>query len=315
MNTDSEIETRKKRTNAIKAEALRLGFSACGIAQARYLSEEAHKLNEWLADNFHADMQYMTRNIEMRLDPRLLVPGAKSVIVVLQNYFPDKQQTDSKSPVLAKYAYGEDYHFVLKDKLNDLHQFINNDIAPSNGRAFTDSAPILEKKWAQLAGLGWQGKNSNLLTTKGSFFFIGELILDLELNYDTPFLQNYCGTCTRCIEACPTQAITANKTVDARRCISYQTIENKGIIPSELSGKFENRVFGCDICQDVCPYNKHAIATSESRFYPRDRLLTLTEKQWHAIDETLFKQIFFKSAVNRTKYSGLRRNLDFLKSG
>ncbi len=299
----------------IKSEALRLGFSACGIAQARYLHEEAEHLSSWLSSGFHADMNYMQRNLDMRLDPRLLVPGAKSVIVVLQNYFPEQTQTDADAPVLSKYAYGEDYHDVIKDKLRQLHEFINTQLAHAQGRAFTDSAPVLERKWAQLAGLGTQGKNGNLLTRQGSFFFIGELILDIELEYDTPNIKNFCGTCTRCIDACPTQAITSAGVLNAQRCIAYQTIENKGEIDKTLGGMFQNRVFGCDICQDVCPYNRKAQPHSDDSLRASDELLGMSADEWFAMSETTFQRIFRKSAVKRAKYAGIKRNLNFLKSG
>jgi len=312
-NHSKIIDTRKLYAERIKTEAKRLGFSACGIAEARFLHEEADNLKAWLDSGFHAEMSYMQANFDLRLDPRLLVPGAKSVIVVLQNYFPAETQKDIEAPVLAKYAYGADYHDVVKTKLHLLHKFINTELAPAQGRAFTDSAPVLERKWAQLAGLGWQGKNGNFLTLQGSFFFIGELILDLDLGYDTPFDKNYCGSCTRCIDACPTQAIVKNKVIDSNLCISYQTIENKGFIDENLDGKFQNRVFGCDICQDVCPHNRKANPHDEPQFQPKSEMLNLTNDDWHKMTESEFQRIFQKSAVKRAKFKGLRRNLDFLK--
>lgn len=296
----------------IKAEALRLGFFACGISKARFLEEEAKKFDKWLESGKHGEMSYMERNAEKRLDPSKLVPGAKSVVSLLYNYFPEQLQHPDDAPVLSKYAYGEDYHFVLKDKMNQLMKYIHDVIGKVEGRVFTDSAPVLEKKWAELSGLGWQGKNSNFLTKNGSFFFIGELIIDLELEYDHK-LNNYCGTCTKCIDSCPTGAITEPYVIDARKCISYLTIELKGEIPKDMEGKFKNRVFGCDICQDVCPFNKYPIKHNESRFLAKGSLLNMSKEDWYTLTEEDFDQIFKKSAVKRAKYSGLKRNLDFLK--
>jgi epoxyqueuosine reductase len=261
-------------------------------------------------------MDYMARNIDKRLDPRLLVENAKTVIVVLQNYFTHKKQTDSTAPVLSKYAYGTDYHFVLKDKLKALLQFIQTEISSCGGRVFTDSAPVLERAWAKRAGLGWIGKNSNLISPDmGSFFFIGELIIDIELPYDNPRpVADHCGKCNRCIDACPTKAIVASRVVDARKCISYQTIEVKGELDAYLKGKFDNRVFGCDICQDVCPWNLKSESHSEPAFQPHEKLLTLSTNEWHNLDESLFSELFKKSAVKRTGFKGLKRNLRFIDS-
>ena len=296
----------------IKAEAKRLGFFDCGISKARFLEEEAKNLGTWLKKSFHAEMKYMENHFDKRLDTTKLIEGAKSVISVLFPYFPHEIQKEKQAPIISKYAYGEDYHFVLKDKMHKLLNFINKEIGEVNGRAFTDSAPVLDKKWAQLSGLGWIGKNSLLLTKQGSFFFIGELIIDLELEYDTP-INSYCGTCTRCIDACPTQAITEPYVVDANKCISYLTIEFKGDLPKQLQGSFANRVFGCDICQDVCPHNRKPIFHDEARFFPKEGFLKMTKQDWHEITEDVFKNIFKKSAVKRTKFAGFKRNLDFIK--
>ncbi len=296
----------------IKTEAKRLGFFACGISEARFLEEEVKNFENWLKNGFHGEMQYLENHFDKRLNPKLLVPGAKSVISLLYSYYPHKLQKHEDAPVISKYAYGEDYHFVLKDKMRELTDFIRKEIGDVAGRAFTDSAPVFDKKWAELSGIAWHGKHSNMLTKKGSFFFIGELIIDLELEYDKP-MNSYCGTCTRCIDACPTQAITEPYVVDARKCISYLTIEFKGNLPEELKNKFQNRVFGCDICQDVCPHNRKPLFHNEDRFFPSSELIEMTEAEWHEITEDVFKKLFKKSAVKRTKFKGLKRNLDFIK--
>ena len=306
------LKNKEKHTQLIKAEAKRLGFFACGISKARFLEEEVNYLEELLKKGFHADMKYMENHFDKRLDPTKLVPDAKSVISLLLPYFPKEQQKDKTAPIISKYAYGEDYHFVLKDKMKQLFNFINEEIGEINGRAFTDSAPVLDKKWAELSGLGWIGKNSLMLTKQGSFFFIGELIIDLSLNYDTP-ISSYCGTCTRCIDACPTQAITEPYVVDANKCISYLTIELKESLPQQLKNSFQNRVFGCDICQDVCPHNRKPLFHDEARFLPKEGFLEMTKQDWHEIKEDVFKRVFKKSAVKRTKYKGLIRNLEFIR--
>ncbi len=300
-----------KYTQLIKAEAKRLGFFACGIAEARFLEEEADTFDKWLKSGFNGDMYYMENHYDKRLNPKLLVPGAKSVISLLMSYFPKEVQTQEDVPRIAKYAYGEDYHYVVKDKIYKLMQYIKDEIGEVSGRVFTDSAPVFEKKWAELAGIAWRGKNSNMLTKKGSFFFIGELIIDLELEYDTP-INSYCGTCTRCIDACPTQAITEPYVIDANKCISYLTIEYKESLPEELKSKFNNNLFGCDICQDVCPFNRKPLIHNEKRFEPVPKLLQMTERDWHAINEKNFKTIFGNSAISRAKYTGLKRNLAFI---
>lgn len=298
----------------IKAKALELGFLACGISKAEMLIEEREHLQQWLGQEMHGEMGYMERNLEKRLDPRLLVENAKSVVSVLLNYFPAEKQTDPDAPILSKYAYGTDYHFVMKEKLGKLLNFIQTAIAPCDGRCFVDSAPVLDRAWAARAGLGWIGKNTNLISPEhGSFFFIGELILDLELPENDKLIHNHCGTCSRCIDACPTKALAAPYVLDARRCISYQTIENHGDIAVELCGKFENRVFGCDICQDVCPWNLKSEPHSEPAFVPSFRLMNLTKNEWHEMDKPAFNELFRNSAVKRTRFEGLKRNLKFLK--
>ena len=260
----------------------------------------------------HGQMQYMENHFDKRLDPTKLVEGSKSVISLLLNYFPQETQNQN-SFKLSKYAYGTDYHFIIKDKLKVLLNFIQTEIGDVNGRAFVDSAPVLDKAWAAKSGLGWVGKHSNLLTQQvGSFYFIAELIVDLELEYDT-ITTNHCGTCTKCIDACPTQAITEPYVVDGSKCISYFTIELKENIPTEFKGKFEDWMFGCDICQDVCPWNRFSKPHNEPLFNPHPELLSMTKKDWHEITEDVFKKIFKDSAVKRTKFSGLKRNINFLK--
>lgn len=298
----------------IKQKALELGFLACGISKAAYLADEKERLENWLSAGMNGEMEYMARNREKRLDPRLLHEGTQSVISVLLNYYPCEKQLDPEAPVLSKYAYGTDYHFVLKDKLNELLSFIQEEIEACSGRAFVDSAPVLDKAWAVRAGLGWIGKNTNLISVEhGSFFFIGELLVDLELKTDERIVSNHCGNCTRCIDACPTQAIVAPYVVDARRCISYQTIEQRGAIDEALKGQFKDRVFGCDICQDVCPWNLKSEPHQEAAFDPHPRLMSLSRHDWQQMDESLFSELFRKSAVKRTKYSGLVRNLKFIE--
>jgi epoxyqueuosine reductase len=304
----------KIKSNLIKDKAKALGFADCGIARADFLQEEEKHLLDWLEKECHGEMGYMANNLEKRLDPRKLVEGAKSIVVVLLNYYPEKQQTDSEAPVISKYAYGKDYHFVIKDRLKELFEYINKEISPVEGRMFVDSAPVLEHAWAKKAGLGWIGKNSLLLNRKqGSFVFIGELILDMELAYDDPFEGDFCGGCNRCIRACPTQAIVAPHVVNGSRCISYFTIEQKGEIPEEMKGKFRNRVFGCDICQDVCPWNRMAKPHNVPEFEGNPELLKLSREQWNELDHDSYLRIFKNSAVKRTKFKGLKRNLDFLR--
>lgn len=308
------MQKEDRSVTLIKAKAIELGLLACAILPAGFLSGEKQPLQTWLANGMQGEMSYMARNIEKRLDPRLLFDNAKTIIICLLNYFQTDAQVDKTAPVLSKYAYGTDYHFVFKDKLTSLLTFIQNEIQPCEGRPFVDSAPVLERAWAKHAGLGWIGKNSNLISVEhGSFFFIGELILNIELPYDKPNpVNDHCGKCTRCIDACPTKAIVSDKVVDARLCISYQTIELKGDLYENLKGKFENRVFGCDICQDVCPWNLKSVKHSEPGFEPNKKVLQLTKDEWHHIEKPLFNELFKKSAVKRTGFSGLKRNLDFL---
>jgi epoxyqueuosine reductase len=304
----------KQISNLIKQKANQLGLSAYAILPVDFLDEEEERYTEWIKNGMHGEMGYMDSKTDKRLNPGLLVENAKSIIVVLLNYFPEKTQTDPTAPVLSKYAYGTDYHFVLKAKLKSLFHYIQTEIEACQGRPFVDSAPVLEKAWAKKAGLGWIGKHSNLITVEnGSYFFIGELILDIELPYDNPNpVRDHCGTCTKCIDACPTQAIVADRVVDARKCISYQTIELKGELDPALQGKFENRVFGCDICQDVCPWNLKLEPHDEPAFHPHPKLLHLNSAEWHQMERLLFNELFKNSAVKRTGYKGLKRNLDFL---
>jgi epoxyqueuosine reductase len=293
----------------IKAEAYRLGFSACGIARAIPLDCESENLGKWLDSKYNGEMKYMENHFDMRLSPALLVEGAKSVISLAYNYYSSKKQA-ANAPIISKYAYGTDYHTVLREKLNLLLDCIRRERKSVEGRAFVDSAPILEKSWAQRSGIGWRGKNSNIIITdKGSFHFLAELIVNIELEYDSP-ATGKCGDCVRCIESCPTGAIVEPYTVDSRKCISYLTIELKNDIPDSHRGKLAGRVFGCDICQDVCPWNiRFATDNSEPLFTPSPDLLNKTREDWQNLDEKEFQTLFRKSAVKRTKYSGLKRNL------
>jgi epoxyqueuosine reductase len=302
----------KSHSERIKKRALELGFLDCGIAKADFLEDEAPRLEAYLNENRHGKMAYMENHFDMRLDPRLLVEGAKSVISLTYNYFPNKfQQNDSYK--IAKYAYGTDYHFVVKDKLRELLNFIQEEIGEVSGRAFVDSAPILEHAWAQKAGIGWVGKNSLTLSKqKGSFFFLSELILDLELDCDEAFKTDHCGSCSKCVEACPTDAILPDRKIDGSKCISYFTIELKDAIPSEMKGKFEDWIFGCDICQDVCPWNRFSIPHTEEKFRPKEELLNFSKSDWEEITEEVFRKVFQKSPVKRTKFEGLKRNIDFV---
>lgn len=298
-------------TKLIKTEAKRLGFLSCGISKAEFLEVEAPRLEKWLNNHMHGSMQYMENHFDKRLDPTKLVDGAKSVISLLLNYYPQETQTENTFKV-SKYAYGTDYHFVIKDKLKSLLQFIQQEIGEVHGRAFVDSAPVLDKAWAAKSGLGWIGKHSNLLTQQvGSFYFIAELIIDLELDYDTP-TTDHCGTCTKCIDACPTQAITEPYVVDGSKCISYFTIELKENIPNGFKGQFDDWIFGCDICQDVCPWNRFSKPHNEPLFDPHPDLLSMTKQDWEDITEETFRKVFKNSAVKRTKFEGLKRNIRFL---
>ncbi|MGB5459098.1 MAG: tRNA epoxyqueuosine(34) reductase QueG [Eudoraea sp.] len=306
------FSTKNKNAQLIKTEAKRLGFLSCGFSKAEFLEEEAPRLEQWLNKNMHGEMQYMENHFDKRLDPRLLVDGAKSVISLLLNYYPHETQSENSYKV-SKYAYGQDYHHVIKSKLRQLQEFISEEIGEVNGRAFVDSAPVLDKAWAAKSGLGWMGKHSNLLTQQiGSFYFIAELIVDLELEYNSP-VTDHCGSCTACIDACPTEAIVEPYVVDGSKCISYFTIELKNEIPTSVKDKFDDWIFGCDVCQDVCPWNRFSKAHREPLFNPHPELLAMTKKDWEEITEDVFKKIFKKSAVKRTKYSGLERNIKFLK--
>ena len=307
------MNLKEKHTKLIKDKSKELGFFFCGISKADFLNEEAPRLEKWLTDNRNGKMDYMANHFDMRLDPRLLVDNAKSVVSLLLNYYPSEAQIDNDAPKLSKYAYGEDYHFVIKDKLKELFKFIHQEIGEVGGRVFVDSAPVMDKVWAKKSGLGWIGKNSNLIHPKnGSFFFIAELILDLELIPDGP-MKDYCGTCTRCIDACPTDAIVEPYVVDGSKCISYLTIELKDhILPTEFKGKMDNWMFGCDICQDVCPWNRFSKPHSEAKFNPHDQLLRMSKADWQDLSEDIFRELFKNSAVKRTKISGIQRNIDFL---
>ena len=306
------VSLKTKHTDLIKTEAKRLGFLSCGISKAQFLEDEAPRLEKWLNKNMHGQMQYMENHFDKRLDPTKLVEDSKSVISLLLNYYPEEEQNQN-SFKLSKYAYGTDYHFVIKKKLKSLLHFIQEEIGEVYGRAFVDSAPVLDKAWAAKSGLGWIGKNSNLLTQQvGSFYFIAELIVDLDLEYDAPTMD-HCGSCTACIEACPTQAIVSPYVVDGSKCISYFTIELKENIPSEYKGKLDDWIFGCDVCQDVCPWNRFSKPHREPLFNPHPELLSMSKKDWEEITEDVFQKIFKSSAVNRTNFSGLKRNINFLK--
>ena len=285
---------------------------SCGISKAGFLEEEAPRLENWLNQNHHGEMKYMENHFDKRLNPTLLVDDAKSVISLLLNYYPSEiQNTDSYK--ISKYAYGQDYHFVIKEKLQELLQTIQTEIGEVSGRAFVDSAPVLDKAWAAKSGLGWIGKNSNLLTQQvGSFYFIAELVVDLDLEYDYA-TTDHCGTCTACIDACPTEAIVSPYMVDGSKCISYFTIELKENIPQEMKGKMDDWIFGCDVCQDVCPWNRFSKSHNEPLFNPNPELLSMTKKDWEEITEDTFKKVFKNSAVKRTKLDGLKRNIKFLK--
>jgi epoxyqueuosine reductase len=287
----------------------------CGIAKATELTEDALRLEQWLQNGFQGKMSYMERNFDLRIDPRKLVPNAQSVITLLFNYFPETTQT-TNAPKIAKYAWGEDYHFVIREKLNELIDYINKNIGNISGRGFVDSAPVLERSWAQRSGLGWISKNGNLINKQtGSFFFIATLICDLALNPDTAFLSNHCGTCTRCIDACPTEAILASSVIDASRCISYLNIELKDeLIPHELQAKMEGWAFGCDICQDVCPWNRFSKPNTEVHFKPISQVLNLSLGEWEELSETEFKHYFKQSPLARTKWKGMMRNIKAIKT-
>lgn len=306
------MNNKEKHTQIIKAESKRLGFLSCGISKATFLEEEAPRFETWLKNGHHGEMKFMEDYFDKRLDPRLLVDGAKSVVSLLINYYPSELQ-NKDSYKISKYAYGKDYHNVIKKKLKKLLNALRTEIGEISGRAFIDIAPIMDKAWAAKSGLGWIGKHSNLITQQvGSFYFIAELIIDLELEYDNP-TTDHCGTCTACIDTCPTQAIIEPYIVDGSKCISYYTIELKDNLPVEAKGKMEDWMFGCDICQDVCPWNKFSKSHSEPLFNPNPELLSFSKKDWEEITEDTFEQVFKGTPIKRTQYKGLTRNIDFLK--
>lgn len=302
-----------KNTTLIKNKAKELGFDFVGISPSGFLKDEARFLEEWLNKGFHGKMQYMENHFDKRTDTTKLVEGSKSVISLMYNYYSDQKAEDPDAPKISRYAYGMDYHFVVKDKLKELYAFINEEIGEVDARVFVDSAPVLERSWAQKSGLGWIGKNNQLINKQsGSFFFLAEMILDLELEYDGQ-VKDFCGTCTKCIDACPTDAILPGKEINGSKCISYLTIELKDeLLPKEFEGKMENWAFGCDICQEVCPWNRFSSQHKEEAFHPHPDLLGMKKNDWEEITEELFRELFRKSAVKRTKFNGLKRNLEFL---
>jgi len=307
------MNTQEIRSKKIKSYALKLGFDACGISKVRFLEEDSERLKTWLEKGMHGEMSYMANYFDKRVNPGELVPEAKSVISVILNYFPDGKQKDMEAPVVSKYAYGEDYHFVMKRKLKDLFAFIQEEIGEVRGRIFVDSAPVMDRAWARNSGLGWIGKNTMLISKDhGSFIFIGELIIDIELPEDFP-TKDYCGNCTRCIDACPTEALGQPYVLDGSKCISYFTIEKKGDIPDQFKTKFKNRVFGCDICQDVCPWNQKNRPHSTKEFNPESRFLEMGKEDWNSLSEEEFQTMFRISALKRATYDGLMRNLKFLE--
>jgi epoxyqueuosine reductase len=301
-----------QQSSLIKAEARQLGFDGCGISEAGLLATDAEYLKNWINNGYSGEMHYMTHRIDVRVDPTRLFDSARSVISVLLNYYTHRKQADAQAPQLSKYAYGEDYHDVIQTKLKRLLQYIHDNITPVQGKIFVDSAPVLDKAWAAKGGLGWIGKNSILVNPgKGSYFFIGTLIVDIPLSYDKP-IRDYCGSCNRCIEACPTKAIIAPHVVDARKCISYLTVESKGAIDRGYHEKFGNRVFGCDTCQDVCPWNRKSSPHGVKEFQPSTGLMEMSRQDWLTIDEKRFNELFSKSSVKRIKFSRLKRNLEFI---
>jgi epoxyqueuosine reductase len=312
--TTKELQA-EDNARIVKQEAANLGFEACGIARAERLDEDARRLERWLSKGLHGSMSYMERHFDMRVDPTLLVPGARSVITLLMSYHQEDMQSP-EAPKVASYAWGADYHEVIRAKLNRLLEVMRAQFGTIDGRGFVDSAPVLERSWAQQSGLGWIGRNGNLISrTLGSEFFIATLITDLELKADDPFAKDWCGSCSRCIDACPTEAILPDKVVNGSKCISYFTIELKDqIIPLEMQGRFDGWMFGCDVCQDVCPWNRFAKPTREAAFAPLPEILNFTTGDWEALTEDAFRKIFKYSPLKRSKYSGLKRNLRFLKS-
>lgn len=300
---------KKRNSQLIKRLAKQIGFSSCGISRARFLHEEEKNFEDWLKQGYQGTMSYLERNFDKRLDPTKLVPGAKSIISLTFNYFPTKKKFNDNSFLISKYAYGKDYHIIIKDKLKELFSQMKKEVGDIEGRVFVDSAPIHERAWAKISGLGWIGKNSLLLNKKmGSYFFLAEIICDLDLEYDST-VSDHCGTCTKCIDACPTDAITQAQVVDANRCISYLTIENKNEIPKELSKSFNNYIFGCDICQDVCPWNRFSTSHNEKEFLPNEEFSKMSKKDWQELTHETFNKIFKNSAVKRAKFQGLKRNI------
>jgi epoxyqueuosine reductase len=314
--TTMKMNSIETNTKIIKEAAYRLGFDYCGIAKAQKLDDDAKRLENWLSKGMHGQMQYMENNFDLRIDPTKLIPNAKSVITLLLNYYPTQTQK-SGSYKISKYAYGKDYHEIIRNKLNFLFLQIKESIGNVNGRGFVDSAPILERSWAQRAGLGWVGKNGNIINKQnGSFFFIATLIVDVELLYDEAYAKDYCGTCTKCIDACPTEAILPDKVVDGSKCISYFTIELKdALIPDKMKNTFDNWMFGCDTCQDVCPWNRFASTTSDNNFNILPEILNFSDNDWEELTEETFKVVFKSSPLKRSKFEGIKRNLNFLKRG
>lgn len=305
----------RQQTYFVRSAARELGFGFCGIAKAQQLDDDARRLESWLNNGFNGSMQYMANHFDLRIDPSKLVPGARSVITLLINYYPQQQQNNA-SPKISKYAFGNDYHDVIKNKLRSFLQQIKEQVGEINGRGFVDSAPVLERAWAQKAGMGWIGKNGNLINKQsGSFFFIATLITDMELEYDVPFVKDYCGTCTKCIDQCPTDAILPDKVIDGSKCISYFTIELRdALIPGEMKDKFDNWMFGCDVCQDVCPWNRFSKPSTETGFTPLPQVLNFTKNDWEELTEESFKVIFKNSPIKRSRYEGIKRNLKFISS-
>lgn len=304
-------------TSIVKQIATQIGFDYCGIARALPLDEDARRLEAWLNKGYNGNMQYMENNFELRVNPQKLVPGARSVITLLLNYYPSATNHDESAPKISKYAWGNDYHEVIRTKMKAFMVEMKSRIGDINGRGFVDSAPVLERTWAQRSGLGWIGKSGNLINKEsGSFFFIATLIVDLELEYDDPLAKDFCGTCTKCIDACPTEAILENRVVDGSKCISYYTIELKEmLIPENMKGKFDNWMFGCDVCQDVCPWNRFSTPTSETGFAPIPAILDFTKEDWEEMTEENFKKIFKNSPLKRSKFEGIKRNLKFIDNG
>ena len=302
-----------KNTEAVKLISRQLGFDYCGISKAEKLDADAARLEKWLNQGFHGKMKYMENYFDLRTDPEKLVPGSKSVITLMMNYFP-KETQKSETPKIAKYAYGRDYHEIIKEKLNEFIFLAKEKTGAFNGRGFVDSAPVLERSWATKSGLGWIGKNGNLITKQsGSFYFIATLIVDLELEYDSPFAKDYCGSCTRCIDSCPTEAILPDKVINGSKCISYYTIELKDeLLPGEMKSKFNGWMFGCDVCQDVCPWNRFSKPTSDNTLKPIPEILNFTNDDWKILTEEGFRKIFNHSPIKRSKWKGIKRNLKFI---